>query len=156
MSVWVLDNEDRIYLNNENKVIVDKEELKNIMMLINKMRKLMKLLNISIVFYFHIRTTLKNGKIKAIIVDWKIENYLKVNESNSLTKEERRKLYKEMRDEFIKLLENNNVKLEKISRIGNGKCVTLGSICLDKNGNYENLKEEIFNISDKYNEILKK
>lgn len=61
-----------------------------------------------------------------------------------------------MRDEFIKLLENNNVKLEKISRIGNGKCVTLGSICLDKNGNYKDLEKEILNISEKYKEILEK
>lgn len=156
LSVWVLDNEDRIYLNNENKVIVDKEKLKKYNDADKQNEKVDETFKYKYSFYFHIRTTLKNGKIKAIIVDWKIENYLKVNESNSLTKEERRKLYKEMRDEFIKLLENNNVKLEKISRIGNGKCVTLGSICLDKNGNYENLKEEIFNISDKYNEILKK
>ena len=92
------------------------------------------------------------GKVNAIIADWKIHIYLK----EGLSKEERRKEYKEARDKFRQLLACKNIQLEKVSRIGNGKCVTLGSINFDKNENYEVLKDEILKIVESYKEILTK
>ena len=78
-----------------------------------------------------------------------------------MSKEERRKEYKEARDKFRQLLACKNIQLEKVSRIGNGKCVngkcvTLGSINFDKNENYEVLKDEILKIVESYKEILTK
>lgn len=153
MSISEQDNKDKIYIDNDLNIIADKEIIEKY----NsddkdKKAEATEKIKYKFSFYFHIRTTMYGGKVNAIIADWKIEIYLK----EGLSKEERRKEYKEARDKFRQLLAYKNIQLEKVSRIGNGKCVTLGSINFDKNKNYEVLKDEILKIVERYKEILAK
>lgn len=162
LSVWVLNNRDKIYLDDKKEIITDEDKIKKYEEALkdkdfqNKYKKEDFGIEYIFSFYFHVRITMNNQKVNIITVDWKIQNYLNEDKNKPFTKQGKREKYKEARNAFIKLLEKNNIKLEKISRIGNGKCVTLGSICLDKTGNYKNLEKEIFNISEKYKEILEK
>lgn len=153
MSIWMAEDADKIYIDNDFNIIADKEIIEKYNS-DNKDKKAeaAEKIRYKFSFYFHIRTTMNGGKVNAIIADWKIHIYLK----EGLSKEERRKEYKEARDKFRQLLACKNIQLEKVSRIGNGKCVTLGSINFDKNENYEVLKDEILKIVESYKEILTK
>lgn len=153
MSIWMAEDADKIYIDNDLNIIADKEIIEKYNS-DNKDKKAeaAEKIKYKYSFYFHIRTTMNNSKVNTVIADWKIEIYLE----EGLSKEERRKEYKEARDKFRQLLAFKNIQLEKVSRIGNGKCVTLGSINFNKNENYEVLKDEILKIVESYKEILAK
>ena len=153
MSISVQKDEDKIYIDDDLNIITDKEIIEKYNSNNkDKRAEAAEKIKYKYSFYFHIRTTMNSSKVNTVIADWKIEIYLE----EGLSKEERRKEYKEARDKFRQLLAFKNIQLEKVSRIGNGKCVTLGSINFNKNENYEVLKDEILKIVESYKEILAK